>query len=187
MKGKTLELISHLELCEKAESWLREKCNCSTVITELKSKNRTGEIPDSIGFKGTRSKTPRSILIECKTSRADFRADFKKDFRGNPHLGMGDFRFYLCPENIIKAEDLPDKWGLLYYKDGKVRQIVGPKGRTWSKATEFKFSSNKETEMMLILSALRRTQMEDPASYEKIKIRRARKRSTYKRSYKKAA
>ena len=36
---------------------------------------------------------------------------------------MGNCRFYLCPEGLIKEEELPDKWGLLYEKNGKIRTI----------------------------------------------------------------
>ena len=182
-------MATHQELCEKADKWLRTKCNCSTVITELKAKTRTGEIPDSIGFKSTRSKTTRSILIECKTSRADFRADAKKEFRADPKMGMGDFRFYLCPEGVIKVDDLPEKWGLLYdMGEGKPLKVIhGPKGSYWSREYAFQFKGNKETEMMLMLSALRRIQEEEPdvfkeKVYKKAPPRARRRKRTYKSS-----
>ena len=54
-----------------------------------------------------------SCVIECKMSRSDFFADQKKPFR-NDGCGMGQKRFYLCPENLIKETELPQGWGLLY-------------------------------------------------------------------------
>lgn len=146
--------LSHSELCVRAESWLRTHCNCSSVISELKSRNKTGEIPDAIGWKRN-----RSFLVECKTSRADFKADAKKPFRSEPKIGMGDFRFYLCPEGVIKVEELPEKWGLIYVNDTKIRMVKGPKGSYWSKALDFRFNGNKDAEMTLLLSFVRRTQV----------------------------
>ena len=45
---------------------------CSVVLPELSSLNNTGEIPDIFAMK-----SGYSIVIECKTSRADFYADKK--------------------------------------------------------------------------------------------------------------
>lgn len=70
----------------------------------------SGERPDAIGWRDG-----ISILIECKASHADFLADRKKPFRAETdnQQGMGDWRFYLCPPEIIKPEELPEGWGLL--------------------------------------------------------------------------
>ena len=69
----------------------------------------SGETPDVIGWKGR----CRSVLIECKVSRADFLADREKPFRKDPSLGMGCERFYLTPAGLIRPAELPGKWGLL--------------------------------------------------------------------------
>jgi hypothetical protein len=58
-----------------------------------------------------------SYLVETKISRADFLNDFKKDFRINASDGMGDYRYYACPTGLIKPEELPEKWGLIYVDD----------------------------------------------------------------------
>lgn len=54
-----------------------------------------------------------SYLIETKISRSDFLADFKKEHRVNGGL-IGNYRYYACPVGLIKPEELPEKWGLIY-------------------------------------------------------------------------
>jgi Holliday junction resolvase len=62
-------IFPHSDLVEIAEKWLLKRCGFA--FTELST--HAQEIPDAIGFK-----SGISILIECKTSRADFLADRKK-------------------------------------------------------------------------------------------------------------
>ncbi|MCK5612117.1 hypothetical protein KAR91_60155 [Candidatus Pacearchaeota archaeon] len=103
-----------------------------------------------------------SILVEAKTSRADFHADKKKIFRRNPSLGVGAFRFFLCPAGIIKPEDLPEKWGLLWVNEkGNIRQKIGPKGNIWNaNGQKFFFSDrNIKGEWSMMVSALRRVHL----------------------------
>jgi hypothetical protein len=40
---------------------------------------------------------------------------------------MGSARYYCCPEGLIKPEELPDGWGLMYYGNKKIRKIVKSK------------------------------------------------------------
>lgn len=54
------------------------------------------------------------FVIEAKVSRADFLADKKKPHRADPSRGLGQYRYYACPEGMIKPEELPEKWGLIY-------------------------------------------------------------------------
>lgn len=44
---------------------------------------------------------------------------------------MGVYRFYLCPEGIIRPEDLPKGWGLLHAVGRKVVDVVKPMGNMW--------------------------------------------------------
>jgi len=145
--------MTHAELVAIAGKWLIGSRKCGAVLTELVTLGM--ETPDAIGFRdGT------STLIECKTSRSDFRADAKKLFRRNPWMGMGTYRFYLCRAGIITAQDLPEKWGLIWImENGKPRQQVGPKGNIWSSQQEFHFSEkNIQAEQAMLVSALRRLQ-----------------------------
>jgi hypothetical protein len=143
---------THSELVKIAEKWLYKTMNCGVVITELVS--YANEIPDAFGMRSF-----YSILIECKTSRSDFFADRKKIFRQMPEQGIGDYRFFLCDEGLIKPEDLPERWGLLWWNGKQVKRIVGPKGNIWSNFPEFKFEKDSRQEYKIFFSALRRVQL----------------------------
>ena len=102
--------ISHKQLVEAAYKWILKNASCGVAFKEFYSAACNGEYPDVIGF----GSWGYSVLIECKTSRADFFADQKKSFRQNPILGMGSRRFYCTPTGLIKVGELPHGWGLLY-------------------------------------------------------------------------
>ena len=93
-----------------------------------------------------------SAVIEVKVSHSDFMADQKKWWRSNDAAitGMqaGTHRWYLCPEGIIKPEELPDKWGLLYWDGKQIRPVVAPKA----------FSNTGLADMRILASILRREQ-----------------------------
>ena len=93
-----------------------------------------------------------SVVIEVKTSHADFLADQKKWCRGeqaaNLNLQAGALRWYLCPEGVIKKEELPEKWGLLYWDGKKIYPVVGPKP----------FFGTAGADMAILTSILRREQ-----------------------------
>lgn len=142
--------MTHNELVQRAIKWLYSY-GCSFACGEVVSLNPTGEIPDAIGWKSN-----QSILIECKTSRADFHADKKKYFRQHPEQGMGSLRFFMCEEGIIKPEDLPPKWGLLIIKGKRIKREVFPKGNVLSNMRDFHFERNIEAENILLVSCLRK-------------------------------
>jgi hypothetical protein len=142
--------MSHDELCNIAENWLLKAKGCSFALTELDA--AIGEIPDSIGFR-----SGFSIMVECKVSRSDFLSDKKKRIRINPYLGVGKFRFYMCPTDLIKPDELPQGWGLVYVNEKmKCRQIVGPKGNIWEGQKEFHHERHMQAEWQMMASALRR-------------------------------
>lgn len=112
---KPLPSMTHTECVEYAARYLSQRC--PVVLPEFFSWN--GELADVIGFKND-----FSTLIECKVSRGDFLKDKHKPFRANPEKGMGDRRYYCCPKGLIKPEELPEGWGLLYiYPSGLVREV----------------------------------------------------------------
>ncbi|KAA0888733.1 hypothetical protein [Oryzomonas rubra] len=160
-------MVTHKELVKIAEKWLLGTRKCSFAFTELVTMG-TDEIPDALGFRDG-----HSILIECKTSRSDFLADKKKIFRRNPRLGVGTFRLFLCPEGVIRREDLPARWGLIWVNEkGKPRQVVGPKGNAWGySGLEFQHESNLRAEYAMMASALRRLHLRGvlPMIYEPLK------------------
>ena len=100
----------HRELCEAGAKFLRKKFpyyfRKPHVLIEFCPIG--GESPDVFGLDGD-----RSLLIEVKVSREDFLRDKLKPHR-QPGKGIGYTRYYLCPTNLIKEDELPDGWGLLY-------------------------------------------------------------------------
>lgn len=107
--------MTHDELCERAARWLRNTKRCRIVLREVVS--CAGEEPDAIGWLGT----GQSILVECKVSRSDFRADQKKHVRA--WGGIGAFRFYLTPGELVRADELPEGWGLLEVRGRSVHMV----------------------------------------------------------------
>lgn len=102
--------MTHAELVLRAKKWLASRCG--VVLAEYVCDTR--EIPDAIGFSSR-----CSILVECKATRADFLADKKKRHR-NGLRRMGNYRFYLVPPGLVRAEEVEDGWGLLYAHPRKV-------------------------------------------------------------------
>lgn len=122
-------LFLHSDLCQLAKSWLlrpnsRGGHGCQVALTECRS-GWGCEMPDAIGFRAA-GLLPESVVVEVKVSRADFLADFKKPHRADG-AGLGQFRYYLCPEGIITPDDLPERWGLLTVNErGQVKAVQGP-------------------------------------------------------------
>jgi hypothetical protein len=109
------------------------------VVCELERSN--AESPDIFGFGSALTQ-----LIEVKVSRSDFLSDKHKYWREHPEFGLGQLRSYLCPIGLIKIDELPDKWGLLYLDNEVIIRIKSPE----------KQISNSEQEMNLAASILRR-------------------------------
>ena len=150
---KHLEKITHAELIDLGRNWLIKPyaamadyghTGCAVVITEISCNTWCGEEPDIIGFTSSRS---RSILIECKASRSDFRADKDKPFRQAPEFALGLQRWYLAPVGIIPVDELPDKWGLLEVTEERSVKVV--------KRAE-KQKRNYDSELKILISAMRR-------------------------------
>jgi len=122
--------FTHKELTELAVKWLKRSQSqkgpgCQIAVSECRS-GRSDEIPDAIGFRAT-GKNDGSVIVEVKVSRSDFLADAKKAHRNGSVKGLGNWRYYLCPEGVIKPDELPEHWGLLYVNNrGHIKPIVGP-------------------------------------------------------------
>lgn len=120
---------AHRELCQLAARWLRRPNSaggpgCQVALTEGWA-GWGGEIPDAIGFRDGGHLD--GSVIEVKTSRADFLADRRKPHRMDPALGLGRWRYYLCPADLIQPEELPPRWGLLWASGrGVITAKAGP-------------------------------------------------------------
>lgn len=139
--------MTHQQLVRLAEQWLRKCYRCGIVLSEQSC--ASGETPDVIGWKGS----CRSVVIECKISRADFFADQQKPFRQQTETGMGCERFYLVPRGLIQHQELPRGWGLLECSGRVISMAVKP--RRQSQRTEI----GLKCEMNLLLASLRRVEV----------------------------
>jgi hypothetical protein len=147
----------HEMLVKRGKSWMKQQgfTVVATEITAVGSRERS----DVIGFRSS-----CSVIIEAKISRADFFADFKKLERQQPDVGLGNYRFYLCPMGLIQPEELPAKWGLLYADGTKIQEIVKPKGNIWPSISSvvlddwvsFQHKSDLDKERAVLFSIARR-------------------------------
>lgn len=118
---------SHSDLCHIAKRWLLRSssangAHCKIAYTEVGALYNN-EKADAWGYNFDYNFT---VVVEAKVSRSDFLSDHKKPHRNGQVDGMGDFRYYICPENLIMPEDLPPKWGLLWVnRRGHVKVIAG--------------------------------------------------------------
>lgn len=142
--------LTHNELCLIGDKFLKRNGFGVVFNDKFRAITGMGEHPDVIGFRNG-----VSCLIECKISRSDFLADKNKHFRKDPSKGMGDWRFFLCPPNVITVEDLPNGWGLLYTQGNRVTKIHGfPTNTGWHNKKPF--TGRKDVECDFMYSALRR-------------------------------
>lgn len=117
--------VEHENQNRHALNWLKKQGFPvrSSNIQAVGSRERV----DVIGFR-----SQVSCLIESKVSRSDFLNEKKKPERSGESLGVGVYRFYICPEGLLKLEDIPDNWGLLYSNGKKVTQVMRkPPGNMW--------------------------------------------------------
>lgn len=119
--------LTHRELCEIGSRFLKrpESANghgCHFTIIEAAC---YGENPDVFGVRhGIHGHGVGTFLLEAKTSRSDFLADRNKPHRINPELGVGKYRYYICPTGLIEPHELPEKWGLIYVSPHKTCKVV---------------------------------------------------------------
>lgn len=119
--------MNHRELCEVGARFLKrpESANghgCHFTIVEAAC---YGENPDVFGVRhGLNRNGMGTFLLEAKTSRSDFLVDKNKPHRLNPAQGMGKYRYYICPTGLIKPEELPEKWGLIYVSPKGICKVV---------------------------------------------------------------
>jgi hypothetical protein len=158
----------HNDLCLRAVKYLKSNGFGVCFDDRFQAATTNGEIPDAMGFRnGT------SCLIEVKVSRSDFLSDKNKRFRKEPSDGMGDWRFYLCPPNMIKPDDLPEGWGLLYAMPKQIKKVHGwPANTQWVNKP---FKSNSQAERSYMYGALRRMEIKGHLSavYEKLEVIKA--------------
>ena len=134
---------THKQLVQRVARWFKSKHRSSIVMTEFSTSAR--ETPDIIVWESG----AKSVLVECKISRADFLSDKEKFFRKYEGYGMGDYRYYAAPVGMIKPEDLPEGWGLLEVEERFI----------YKKIESQYYSADKRSECLMLISALRRLEI----------------------------
>ncbi len=157
--------MTHAELCEVAKKWLvrpnsRRGHGCHVALSECRS-GWCGEMPDAIGFRAA-SQVTETVVVEVKVSRADFLADSKKAHRAEG-AGMGVYRYFMCPEGLIQAHEVPARWGLLWVNArGRVKAVLGPvalsnnSGTFDALAVPWQHARNAERETWLLVRVMAR-------------------------------
>lgn len=107
--------FSHREVCDRAAKWVKANMNMGLVFVEHKTM-RSREIPDVLGLRSGGRIV--SFMFEVKVDRSDFTQDKNKPHRNGTVPGIGDYRFYVAPQGMIKVYELPKGWGLIEYTKG---------------------------------------------------------------------
>lgn len=152
------EPMTHNYLSNVACSWLKRPMSskgpaCQIAMVEVGGLYG-GERADAWGYRW--GYNGGSVLVEVKVSRSDFLADAKKPHRNGEVLGMGTYRYYMCPEGIITLDDLPHGWGLLWVNNrshvkllaGHVCMLQGRNGRGAEQLWAHQKNDQLELEMM---------------------------------------
>lgn len=144
----------HDILVQRAVRWLRGHHRCRVVLAEIVCQS-VPMIPDAIGWNGDGR---WSVLVECKTSRADFRADADKPYRragrGKDDEHPGQERWFMTPPGLLKLEELPEGWGLAEVGDKSVR-IVMPAAQH----AHVRYAMRWRYEMSMLEAAVRRHEL----------------------------
>lgn len=114
--------MTHKELVQRGARWLQNQphYNYRSPIILPEFSSFAIEIPDIIGMSHF-----NTTIIECKISLTDFKADLKKNHRCNAK-SLGNWRFYLCPVNLIPVDIVPEDWGLLYCHNKNISIVKHP-------------------------------------------------------------
>lgn len=99
--------MTHKQLVDLAGRWLHMSKQCNPVFCE-KSFQGSCEVPDAIGWT-----TGECLIVECKTSKADFMAN------GNKSLRLGSKRYFLMTCDLYKQviDLMPEGWGIVTVAD----------------------------------------------------------------------
>jgi len=150
--------LTHDQLCDAGATWLHGRGRCPIVLKEFAC--LLGEQPDVLGL---RNSGTDSLLIEAKASRSDFLADRRKPHRRErADQALGSYRWYLCEPDVIRVEDLPERWGLLYVTNRRVRIVAGadPHRHYWPAETDIWRWPAGAGERTVMFSILRRLQLQ---------------------------
>lgn len=156
---------THAELCTIAAIWLASRPrNCRVAVAELPALLQ--EHPDAIGWDSWGA----TKLIEVKVSRSDFNADKRKPYRNGMMAPMGDLRWYMAPASLLRAEEMPDGWGLLVVQ-GKGRVVETKKAEQQQRCAVGRFYDLKAA--TVAMARLARGEVVNPETMRFPSVRKA--------------
>lgn len=79
--------------------------------------------------------------FEIKISRSDFKNDAKKE-KHKSEIGANYF-YYVCPDGLIKSDEIDKRYGLIYVSDERVLIIKKPRRLNNNKFGDWKMLANK--------------------------------------------
>ena len=162
--------MTHAELCKITAKRFTKKI----ALYEYKS-SASFEEPDALVFDMGRT-TLYEIKMSREDFKADFKKECRKKYKisywaqpehikdeimkrayirfraSNPELylkqapHLGNERYFVCESELLQPDEMPEGWGLYWYKNG----------RFYNKKDSANFRANLRTENDLLIHALRR-------------------------------
>lgn len=117
----------HRDLVLRACRWLEKTERCKRVFAEVQTLNLS-EFPDAIGYNANGG----TVVVEAKASVADFKRDASKEWkhrarawesapsgeaRSSQPVGMGAWRYYIMPREMVPLDAVPEDHGVLWVSD----------------------------------------------------------------------
>ncbi len=132
--------MTHSELVALTAKKVPSLFGCGIVMQEPKSIDLRF-VPDVFAVK----KKGITFQFEIKVSRKDFHKDKNKPQRIDPAMDVGLYRYYVCPEGMIEADDVRAlcgaPWGLIHVN--KAGKFIVKLGINYHKnLTEFSRENN---------------------------------------------
>ncbi|CAB3845420.1 MULTISPECIES: hypothetical protein [Achromobacter] len=165
----------HQRLVSAGERWLKRQ-GFAVVASELATTG-CAEQADVIGFRST-----CSALVEAKASRSDFLVDRKKPHRKEG--GLGVYRFFISPPDVVAITDLPPGWGLLHLEGKRILVARGPTGNIWPAYGStvgdwhtFQHAPDEAAERAVLYSIARRRSLPKSAESHEAQLRAAKARA----------
>jgi hypothetical protein len=111
--------VTHTEIVMRAVRWLRSR-GYHAVLAEPTAVGGH-EIPDANGW----TDGGYSVMVEAKTTRADFLKDRDKPIRNRPMAEqLGNERWFMTPRRMLLRSELPPGWGLVEVTDQKAFVVL---------------------------------------------------------------
>ncbi|WP_207430519.1 hypothetical protein [Sabulibacter ruber] len=117
--------MTHKDLVEIAYKWVLKEAGCSIAFRDFVDVHQSEQFPDVVGV----GSFGKSVAVKVDVSRHYYLQTISKEVWQNPEKSMGRFRFLCVPTDLIKPEELPANWGLIYVsKDGRANCVHNPYG-----------------------------------------------------------